>query len=278
MPTLNIECQIAQAQLKRYLTGEELPYALVKDLETHLKNCPGCMTVAKSRRESLKTVLASEITGRKIAPIRQPAKNDPASEALREATTSGAAVVQSPADVFNRPDSEFKTVAPKKTAKKNPINKTVVYSIALAAILVLMSTVFRDPTKIFGARAAVPSAKKQDTPKQAEPAPTATTEEPTVTATVEPAQEQPAETQIHETQAHEPEASATPKETVTPQQPTPTEKSLETDGFIVADSVAGTTVIKREPEPKPKPIQNKAAKPKASKPRNSTIKVYQPEK
>lgn len=227
--------------------GEELPYALVADLEAHLKNCPECMAIAQAKRESLKGVLASEITGRKIAqPQHTTSKR---AEELKKAITSGVVAIQSPADVFAIPDSEFKAEKMQKPNNK----KAVAYSIGLALLLVLMSTVFKDPTKLFGPRAAT---IQKDTPPLVESAPAAPIEEPVVKATSEPV------------------AVVTPTDK-TPEvvaENTKENNQLNTDGFIVADSVEGTSVVQKDPKPDPKPeTVNKAHKPEPS---TNSIKVY----
>ncbi len=254
MQTQNIECQIAQAQLRRYLMGDDLPYALVADLETHLKHCPGCMEIARQKRESLKGVLASEITGRKFSQPTVQKTPTKQRENLREAISAGTAAVQSPTDVFSLPDSEFKIEKQKKV--KVHSRKTIYYSIGLAVMLVLMSTVFRDPTKLFGPRAAT---IQKDTPPVEQPVENSApvVETPTVTPEV--------------TVATEP----APQETTTTTPPVQaTQNKLETDGFIVADSIEGTKVVKKDPPPAPKPTVKKASTNSGS---TNSIKVYPPD-
>jgi hypothetical protein len=261
MQVKNIECQIAQAQLRRYLTGEEMPNAIVTDLETHLRHCPECMAAAQTLRESLKGVLNGKITGK-------PVKQEPKAPAPK-AVVSNQEPVQSPADILDAPDSQFKpTKAPKKSNAK-----TLLYSGALALVLVLMSTVFKDPTKLFGPRAAsVPS----DTPPQVAPSANSTDTDTAVTETdVAETGDGPAATDTVAGTAVTPDPAATTG--VNAEMPT-TSKPLETSGLIVADGVSGTTQIKPEPKPQPK------AKPKAQpkkRPTNrrggvGTIKVYPP--
>lgn len=264
MQTQNIECQIAQAQLRRYLTGEDLPYALVADLEAHLKNCPSCMEVARQKRDSLKGILVSEITGKPhVQPTPKAAPTMKARE-IKQAIEQGKAVIQNPADVFAMPDEAFKIEKRKKAKSGN--SKTIIYSVCLATILVLMSTVFKDPTKLFGPRAAT---IKKDTPTVEAAAPAAVETEPTIEA---PNSEQP----VVEQSTLEPATEAA-HETTTGAPPVTNENKLETDGFLVADSVEGTKVVKDDPKPEPKPVATQQTKPKKEAGSTNTIKVYPPD-
>jgi hypothetical protein len=258
MQAVNIECQIAQAQLRRYLTGEDMPSAVVNELETHLRNCPDCMAAAQTLRESLKGVLSSKISGKP-----EPRREEPA---MSKAVATGKAAVQTPADVFDAPDEQFKH----KPAKKKSNFKTLAYSGALALVLVLMSTIFKDPTALFGPRA---SEKRPDTPPkatEAEPKPTVNTPVETETAKTEPAQPE----------TETPSTSTAPP---TGEQPT----GLKTDGFLIADGSTGTTVVKKdapkkeEPKPQPTVPANRSPRKKPSGGGGNgigTIKVYPPEK
>jgi len=265
MQVANIECQIAQAQLRRYLTGEDMPNAVVNELETHLRNCPDCMSAAQTTRESLRGVLSSKITGKPIAVVKEPIRREPKQEArIAEAVESGHAAVQTPADVFDAPDDQFKHTAP----KKNSNVKTLAYSIGLALILVLMSTVFRDPTALFGPRA---SSITPDTPQVATNNETTPTEQPTENAA----------TDVTEPPVTEPVTTPPTNEKPIPDPNTAT-KPFATDGLIVADGVSGETTVekippKSEPKPQPKVQPKRTNKKPASKPGVGTVKVYPPE-
>ncbi len=165
MQVKNVECQIAQAQMRRYLVGEEMPKAVVGDLEAHLKGCADCMAAAQLERESLSSVLTNRITGqsRKPASPDAPSPQSPIPFATKFAPKKlqpGKAAIQAPVDILDTPDEQF---AP-KPKKKSIDLKTVAYSVGLALILVLMSTVMKDPTAIFGPRA---SEATTDTPQAA---------------------------------------------------------------------------------------------------------------
>ncbi len=278
MQVASIECQIAQAQLRRYLTGEDMPTGVVNELETHLRNCPDCMSAAQTLRESLKGVLQSKITGKPLPqPVAQP-KPQVRTQFLQQPEPQPVtqAVVQErearPADVFDQPDSDFKHKAPKKRSN----TKTLLYSVGLAVILVLMSTVFKDPTALFGPKA---SSITPDTPKATEKQETAAKPE---TNQAEPAPTEP-ETTTVEPPTQDPVATAQPTTDTQTQQPT-NQQPLKTDGLIVADGVTGTTVVKKDPpksEPKPQPRPPRKSAPQKKQSSGSgvgTIKVYPPEK
>jgi hypothetical protein len=265
MQVANIECQIAQAQLRRYLTGEEMPTSIVSDLETHLRHCPDCMAAAQSLRESLKGVLQAKVTGKPVPKVELP--KVPATEGVREDAgpqhAPTKAVVESPADILDAPDSQFR---PKKAVNKSQI-KTLLYSSALAVLLILMSTVFKDPTTLFGPRA---SSVKKDTPPVAE------------TSATEPVKKEPSAKD--EGPKTGPQQPATVEPPVTEPDTTGAKatatKPLQTDGIIVADGVSGTQTIKTEPpkqdakpQPKSQPKKNTARRTGGG----STIKVYPPD-
>ena len=278
MQVKNIECQIAQAQLRRYLTGEDMPNVVVGELETHLKNCPECMDAAQTLRESLKGVLSRKISGKPepkvVAPVAKRLEEPVLKQlAQREepAPAVSHAVVQTPADVLNQPDSDFKPT----NIKKGSNMKTLAYSGALALVLVLMSTVFKNPTTLFGPRA---SSIVPDTLTVADHS--TTDDKPTN-------EEKPAETDTAEPPAGPAEANVAPvTDDAKTSGPEPSAGAalplgpLKTNGLIVADSVTGTNKVdtappKKEPKPQPRTSPRKSS---GSKSGVGTLKVYPPDK
>lgn len=283
MQVKNIECQIAQAQMRRYLTGEEMPQALVSDLEAHLKNCPECMAQAQSQRESLSGILAAKIMGNSSAPAKSEAKGSaipnryvkrPAPERSAVLTAPTKAAVQTPLDIIDTPDELY---AAKKKVKKKANYKTVAYSIGLAALLVLMSTVFKDPTALFGAKAS--ELKKDTPPQESSAADTGKTQENSKTvATPPPVTEDSTDQNTEDSSVTDQDPVDTGKDVALTAPAA--DKSSTTSGadqdstgrkvvpvgkddIIVADSADGTTV--EGPAPK-------------KAPGNSTLKVYPPAK
>ena len=147
MQVQDIECQLAQVQLKRYLAGESIADELLADLERHLEECNGCRSAAKVMRAAAG---ASNPT---------PSESTPEEEAKPKAKFSlGSLLKNSKATAVVRPVGE-----------KKDNRKTLILSASLAVVLILMSTVFKDPTKLFGAKAADTVAKTEKDTPPAEP-------------------------------------------------------------------------------------------------------------
>lgn len=251
MQVKNVECQIAQAQMRRYLAGEDMPTAVVSDLEAHLKGCADCMAAAQIERQSLAGVLSNKLTGKSRGNAAKDAPS-PIPAALKLAPKrklrTGKATVQAPVDMLDTPDDQFAPA--RKPRKKTTINlRTVAYSIGLALILVVMSTVLQDPTTIFGPRASEP---KQDTPPPA----TETEQAPTKSAADKPEKETPEKTTSAKT------ADTSAAEAILAGLP---EEPMLGNRLIIADSEKGTKVID---EPKNG----------SGEPENGSIKVYPPAK
>ena len=58
MSVVELECQLAQAQLQRYLAGAGLEPDVKKGLEAHLTECEACRIEAKVLREKLRQRVA----------------------------------------------------------------------------------------------------------------------------------------------------------------------------------------------------------------------------
>ncbi len=111
---LSLECQLAQVQIRRFLNGDNIPEELLKELENHLKHCSDCLAVAKGEKAAVEAHM-----------IATP------SAAVAERQSRPLTGVL---DVFKQP-------------------KTLLLSVALAVVLIVMSTVLRDPTKLLGTKA-----------------------------------------------------------------------------------------------------------------------------
>lgn len=57
MDLQSIECQLAQAQMARYLAGDQLPEDTVKQLEKHITDCAVCQKSAADKQISLEKML-----------------------------------------------------------------------------------------------------------------------------------------------------------------------------------------------------------------------------
>ncbi len=57
MEPQNVECQLAQQQMERYLRGEPLPDDVLNGLESHIKSCADCTAFAEEKRVSLEAMV-----------------------------------------------------------------------------------------------------------------------------------------------------------------------------------------------------------------------------
>ena len=53
----NFTCQLAQAQIGRYLLGDELPEDTLRELEEHISTCESCKDIVQQKRASLESML-----------------------------------------------------------------------------------------------------------------------------------------------------------------------------------------------------------------------------
>lgn len=266
MQVQNIECQLAQAQMRRFLTGEAMPDELVDDLEGHLKACPECMADANRQRSALNAMLTDKITGKTpAAKVSVKAKLPGVTgrfvrrKSGSSTTVADQAVVEptlrTPRDVLNAPDRQFEPKTKSKSKIKSSSAKTLVYSLGLAVVLVLMSTVFKDPTRLFGPKAneaqgnSPPAVQAED--NSSEPVKNGGTAEPAG----DDATSDSAATDLPEATSNSP-AAAEGSDDIGP---------FFGGEVIIADSITGQETVK-SPPPKPKPTEG-----------SGTIKVYQPE-
>lgn len=166
MPVENIECQIAKGQMSRYLAGDSLSPEMAVELRAHIAECPGCSETLQKKREILQTMLsgaggriAIEAPSTCEAPSQtqttddEPPPSQPMnrlSAMLLERLAKTQAAPQAVARLENRP-------------KAGQYWKPLIYSGALALVMLGMSFVMSDPTRLFGSRLAddpaIPTAK-----------------------------------------------------------------------------------------------------------------------
>jgi hypothetical protein len=138
MQSENLECQIAQAQMGRYLGGEGLSQEAITELETHVRGCAGCKDAIQARRRALESVLSlptiEDFPARTVKAAVQPA-GMPWVDAIRRMPTA-------------KPETG-ETGSKKKW-------RTPVMTAALAGVLILMTNYSKEPTRVFGDRAMTP--------------------------------------------------------------------------------------------------------------------------
>lgn len=161
MSLKSLECKLAQGQISRYLTGDRLsPEALV-DLEAHVSECDDCREIIAERRRTLEKVVAS---ARAVVEVPDSEEEAPEEAASAPAKTAKPSVRAKLLDQIG------------KGGKNNA--KPLILSSALAVVLVAMSYVAKDPTRLFGTKlassVALPSAAATPTPVKPEPTKTTT--------------------------------------------------------------------------------------------------------
>src|SRR5450432_4217831 len=96
MQVQNIECQIARAQLGRYIAGDGMASEAVTQLEAHIAKCPDCKAIMQAKQKDLEAaVTAASISH--PAPDANPFRiSDTRSSASRlaQALISKAAVIE----------------------------------------------------------------------------------------------------------------------------------------------------------------------------------------
>lgn len=165
MSVKSIECQLIQAQMKRYLAGTDFPDELLDQLERHLKACPDCQAEAHRQREALggapaeiaQAVVAAQQKKSFLDRLKSKIVGQPPS------LTQVPGIVSAPGKA-PFPTSLFDVV-------RTP--KNLVLSVSLAAVLVTMSTVMRSPSSLFGQRASSVIAEKPATGEDTKAAATA---------------------------------------------------------------------------------------------------------
>lgn len=152
MPVQNIECQLAQGQINRYLAGDSLSEAALSQLEGHINECLECKAALDAKRSTLQSILGQTASAPQTE-VPAPAAKSP-QKTLIDAIRSRAA--------------EQKVETPKKkaipthaviddrrepAATKSAYTKPLIYSAGLAIVMIAMSTIMKDPTKMLGDRA-----------------------------------------------------------------------------------------------------------------------------
>jgi hypothetical protein len=148
MPVQNLECQIHVVLMKRFLDGDELGPELQEQLEQHLKACPSCRAILENEKTSIEEVLDGPSAPANPVMAWMQSVMPGSKTRSGYAVTDAHSALMAPTTV-HRP-------APGMAAFKNP--QVLMLSAALAVVLILMSTVFRDPTRFLGPKAAAKPA------------------------------------------------------------------------------------------------------------------------
>lgn len=168
MPVQNIECQIAKAQLGRYLQGEKMDAEVVRQLEEHVATCPHCKEELAEKRNSLLAALSQREEATHPAPEavfrEEPSPSKNLIQALQRQQQASAAKAATTEDA---PQTAVASVPVKNPAFWKPI----AYSVCLGVVLIGMSIVGKNGVNILGDRAAdvLPTAGTASKPPATEP-------------------------------------------------------------------------------------------------------------
>jgi hypothetical protein len=158
MPTKNIECQLAQGQIGRYLSGERFSPQAIKQLESHVADCEECSALVTRRRQALMNMVGEGATR---AAVMAPKKE--------EADQSAAGAQERLISALSEARIEESTPSPRETPEhekkigflaKKLSSKPLLYGAGLAAVLLAMSYFSRGALKTFGSTAAESSSFK----------------------------------------------------------------------------------------------------------------------
>lgn len=119
MQAKTLECQLAQAQLGRYISGEMMSDEAASQLEKHIAACESCRQEARLRKQALQAATPTAVVQVETA--------NPNKKATR----------------INLLES---------VAKKPGLVKPIVLSSLLVAVLYAMTLFAKDPSRLFGPR------------------------------------------------------------------------------------------------------------------------------
>lgn len=170
MPVQNIECQIANAQLGRYIAGEGMAAEAVRQLEAHVSSCPDCKRTLEEKRAALVATLEGTTAVSHPAPAVETLKPKPttprlspsASRLAQALVAKAAAEAPAPRPAPAAPAAPSEPVKPKVTTPWKPI----AYSGALALVLIGMSYMSKSDILGTKASAALPEKAAVTTPNK----------------------------------------------------------------------------------------------------------------
>lgn len=174
MPAKTIECQLAQGQIGRYLSGADMSSEAVQQLELHIGECEDCTAFVEAKKKSLRELAASrhavvEFSETDTDPEPEP---QPAPKSIPTPAQSLIAAL--------REKSRGESKAPILEVRREPAAsrsstwKALIYSVGLGGVLLAMSHFTANPTALFGERV------ENQTPEPAESA--AETKKPAIPA------------------------------------------------------------------------------------------------
>ena len=261
MPAKNIECQLAQGQIGRYLRGEHISAEAVHQLESHIADCSECTETLLQRRQAIVSMMGDKLPTRAVVEVPDP-QPEPEPAPKPVTPSASARLVAALSSVNKQPGVEAKPNAGapevKPAVKKPLLTKPILFSLGLAVVLVAMSYYSRSASALLGptASAALPTAPVP--PPARHSAHVTIPPTPPVATTESPATESPAAT----TTATAAAISPKPKAPATNQTVPPTSKSpassptvppapANTPDLSTAKPAAGPAAITTPPTSRP---------------------------
>ena len=148
MQLQNFECQIAKAQIGRYVAGDILSEEALQQLEAHVWKCPDCKQNLAERRATLQAMLT------------------PNQESGTETSTKTKFDLASFIKSRVRTKQPVQAAVQLPTTKPTAFTKPAMYSIALGAVLIGMSYVSKNMTSVLGPKAADSASHAAVTPPE----------------------------------------------------------------------------------------------------------------
>lgn len=198
MQLQNIECQIAKGQIGRYLAGDPLSDEAVGQLEAHIAGCDECRAYVAHRKAALQEMLQGESP----EPI---SKRAGILDLIRKQMTSRGVV---------------QAVAQAAPSSKSSVAKPLVFSAALALVLIGMSYLSKNLGSITGPKVAPMVGIPKPTPTPAPPVRPGAKPAPKPVAKPKPTAKVPAKTTRP---VAKPKPASQPK--ATPSRPTPSPRT-----------------------------------------------------
>lgn len=164
MPVKNFECHIARGQIGRYVGGESLSKEALRQLGLHVAECDDCRDHLERRKQALQAMVNGTLTPEATAPTFKPSGSLGAAaaaealvEQIRRKTGDGLPLQ----DAKPKLEPEPTPAPPEKKAKILPplLGKPAMFSVALAAVLIAMGYISKNPSAILGSRVKVDSSK-----------------------------------------------------------------------------------------------------------------------
>ncbi len=171
MPAKNIECQLAQGQIGRYLAGANMSAEAISQLEQHIAECDDCTQYVDVKRKTLQEVAQTRHAAIHV-PDPFPRSTEPelieAQERPSSPSTSSHALIQALREKANPLANEtvLETTREPKTPRRISW-RSLGYSAALGAVLLAMSHFTANPTALFGERVGPSSEPKAPTSREA---------------------------------------------------------------------------------------------------------------